>query len=388
MGGMGQKINFGGILSRIKSNMIRLPVMSLVNTASKNLNEYLTIIDAQNDNLSEKKVLSLIKKLKPEKIYMATSEYDYDYEQGLVHKMEDIITDDTKIIFIRGDSSAMDLDDIPFWPIFNYSRYRYFPFISRTPVLPVIASQGCPFACSYCSYSQNMGKKWIPKKLSILKQELEDAQYRYKAKGIVFRDPLFTFDKRRTHEICDILKRLDLHWTCETRPELLDHQLIAAMAEAGCKGINMGVESIDPLVLKNVGRKPVDKVSIKSIVNSAETLGIRTTLFFIFGLPGSSKEKEEESIKFAIEANPSHADFKIATPYSGTKLYQEAKKKGWITNFRGHYATMQANKDLPPEYLEEQCKLAFKRFYFRWDYIKRELGRHPLSMAWMVIKSL
>lgn len=401
MGGMGQKNRFGtglsSMLSMVKSSMIHLPVMDLVYLATiESRKNYVVVIDAQNDDLPEFEVLKRIESIQPDRVIMAVSSCDLAYEMKLAWEIKSLteaeiqtVGETITYLDVKSPFKHIKVDAVgiePDWSLFNIKNFNYYPFLSDKPIVSVIASKGCPFNCAYCSYTKNQGAVWKPVPLKQLEKEICFDVFAHKVQGIVFRDPLFSFDRQRTFAICRMLEPLDIGWTCETRPELLDEELIMAMAKSGCRGISMGIESTDPKILSNVGRRPIDLARVKMLVAFAEYLGIRTVLFFILGLPGETKASIQASVDFAIEANPSHADFKVATPYPGTRLYEQAKRNGWIKgdNFSGYSGTM--NAGLSSEYLEEQCSSAFKRFYFRKDYIIRELKRKGLlrkmSMLW------
>ena len=222
--------------------------------------------------------------------------------------------------------------------------------------------------------------------------KIENKKKKYGCKGIVFRDPLFTLSLKRIEEMCDIIKKrkLGIVFSFETRPELLNHDILDKLYKAGCRAINFGVEDIHPEILRMISRKPVDQEKIIDTVHYAEKIGMRTTCFFIIGLPGSTKESIQETIQFSLKLNPSHADYKIATPYPGTSLYTMAKMNKWIIkegydNLGGYSATMQISDELSPEYLEQVCNDAFTKFYMRPTYFIREVKKGGILKKGLII---
>lgn len=455
MGGMGHKIQFGSqvqsrLISLFKSKFIHLPVVQLVYAASILSDKHtVKVIDATNDERSIKDTIPEIRDFKPDFTIMAVSSSDILFERDVVAKkikeftgsriitvgdtipnapdlfkypfdisiigeietkINDIVhnmdlAEVEGIIYLRNNKKIVnkprkllegkELENLPFlkWDLFNYKKYTYYPLILKEPVATVLSSRGCPYACHYCSYSQNMGKKWRARSAENVVKEIKNNVMKYGFKGIVFRDPLFTFNRKRTIEICSKIKNLDILWVCETRPELLDIELLNLMYRSGCRGINIGIESIHGNELKNVGRNPIDRKKLIKTIHHAEKIGIRTTCYFILGLPGSSKSSIKEIIDFSLKLNPSHAEYKIATPYPGTLLYLEAKKKGWIisedySKLGGYSSSMQISKNISPEFLEKEMSEAFKNFYMRKEYISRELLRKDLFLKiWMLFKT-
>jgi len=70
-------------------------------------------------------------------------------------------------------------------------------------------------------------------------REIEYLIKKFNAKGLLFRDPLFTLDKKRAKEIAlGILERdYRLKWACETRPDLLDEDLLEVFYKSGLRVI-------------------------------------------------------------------------------------------------------------------------------------------------------
>jgi radical SAM superfamily enzyme YgiQ (UPF0313 family) len=290
------------------------------------------------------------------------------------------------------------MEELPFpkWELFNYKKFTYYPLIFKKPVAIMLTSRGCPFGCYYCSYSKNMGVEWRARSAQSVFDEMNYDYSEYGFKGISIRDPVFSLDKSRTEKIADIIikNKLNILWTFETRPELLTKDLLNKLHKAGCIGINMGIESITPNVLKSIGRNPIPIKKIKEIISHAEKIGIRTTCFFMFGLPMSNRKSIEDNIKFSLELNPSHAEYKIATPFPGTKMHEIAKNNKWIisedySNLGGYSSTMKISEEMSPEYLEKISSEAFKKFYLRKSYIIRELKRGNILIEnYILMKSL
>ncbi len=448
MGGMGQKIDFGRnniskFISLMKANLIHIPVMQLAYIATILSEKHdVLVIDSMNNNLGLEKTIERIKMFNPDFVFMAVSSSGVIYERdtvagrikeacgariitvgdtiagvpellkqpfdisivGEAESVAEKIVSGEKLEKIKGIMyrkggrirkscgkllEGQELEKLPFpkWELFEYKKFRYFPLLLKEPIAPMLASRGCPFACHYCSYSQNMGVKWRSRSAENIVDEIENNIKKYGFRGIAFRDPLFSMNAEKTKKIAELLikKKLRIIWSCETRIELLNKGLIDSMYRGGCRGINIGIESVHENELNNVGRKAVPKEKITEIVRYAENKGIRTTCFFILGLPGATRKSVKEIIDFSIKLNPSHAEYKVATPFPGTKLYQRAKKEKWILSeefekFGGYSSSMKISDELSPEFLEKASSDAFKKFYFRGGYIFREIFRRNLML--------
>jgi radical SAM superfamily enzyme YgiQ (UPF0313 family) len=230
-----------------------------------------------------------------------------------------------------------DLDSIPFprWDLLPYDRY-VIPQSStsgRMRFLPMLSSRGCPFGCSYCPYPIGQGLKWRFRTPKNVVDEMEHLVRTFQVEHILFRDPMFSMQKKRVVAICDEIVRRGLRvtWKCETRMDCLDDETLASMAGAGCVGVNFGVESIDPEVQKGVHRKPILVDEFRAKVALCRKYNISTFAFFVVGLPGDTLTTILDSMEFAVHMRPSWTQFTVATPFVGTPMHDWAVKLGIIT---------------------------------------------------------
>ena len=229
-----------------------------------------------------------------------------------------------------------NLDDLPLpaWDLFPYAAYTI-PRSSNTGImrfLPMLSSRGCPFGCNYCPYPVGQGLKWRFRSPNNVVDEMEHLVNAYGVEYILFRDPMFSARQGRVRDICaEIVRRgLKVHWRCETRIDCLDEETIAAMAAAGCTGVNFGVESTDPDVQRNVERHPITPEESREKVELCRKYGIQTFAFFIVGLPGDTVDTILDSIEFAVDLDAGWVQFTVSTPFIGTKLHKWAVKGGRI----------------------------------------------------------
>lgn len=229
-----------------------------------------------------------------------------------------------------------DLDRLPFprWDLLPIDRY----VMPRSSVsgtmrfLPMLSSRGCPFGCNYCPYPVGQGLLWRHRGAANVVDEVEHLVRDLGVEFVIFRDPLFSANKTRVVEICEEIVRrgITVEWRCETRVDCLDEPTIAAMARAGCTGVNFGVESIDPQVQKNAERKPITEARFLETMDTLRRHGIATFAFFVVGLPGDTLDTILRSIRFALRLRPSWVQFTVATPFIGTRLHDWAADLGLI----------------------------------------------------------
>ena len=106
--------------------------------------------------------------------------------------------------------------------------------------------------------------------------------------------------------------RVEGDFTCEGHPATLDEDKIALLARAGVNRLSMGVQSLDPAVLKAIGRVNPPLPRIGALVACAQRLGISVNLDLVLGLP----EQSPASFRHDLEALlPLRADSVIVYRY-------------------------------------------------------------------------
>lgn len=242
------------------------------------------------------------------------------------------------------------LDDLPHpaRDLLPKDRYRYFLLGDDRAITTVQTSRGCPFKCAYyCPYPLVQGKAWRARSPEHVLDELTEIQNTHSIHDIFFRDAVFTLNKERTHAICEgILKRkLSLRWWCETRADGVDERLLRVMRQAGCQGINFGVETGDPEVLASVAKAGLTHERLAQVVHEAQHLGIQIHFLLMVGLPDETRQSLYMTHQLVSRLNPDSIGVTIVTPYPGTPLHDDAVANGWIEStewrgFDGHSAVL------------------------------------------------
>ena len=257
--------------------------------------------------------------------------------------------------------------------------YRY-PLLRNRHVTTMFTSRGCPYHCSFCDKSI-FGSQWRARTADNILGEIDEIVHCYMVSSIIFYDDLFTVNRERVLALCDgILRRgYRLDWKCEGRINLVDRELLKMMKRAGCSMIAYGVESGNQKGLDYLCKKTKPDEAKKAFKLTREA-GIKTMAYFILGIPVETYQEELNTIKFAMELKPTYAQFSTLSPYYGTKIYEDAIKKGW---YRELDAKNPLDKDLMrPAVISENwnekklqriLRTAHRRFYFRSSYILRQV---------------
>jgi len=280
-----------------------------------------------------------------------------------------------------------DLDSLPF-PAFHLlpmTRYRLHPpHGRRMPSIPIITSRGCPYRCIYCSKSV-FGGKYRANSPTYVVDEIEHLMEKFNVREIAFYDDVFTLDKKRVFAICEELgrRRIEIPWTCETRVNLVNKDLVEKMKKAGCYMIAYGVESGTQEILNNL-KKDITLEQATRAFELTHKIGIQTIAYFMIGSPGETPKKIEETIKFAKKLDSDFVQFSITTPFPGTELFNLAIKEGIVSKdwddyiYAGlrsiDYPAFETNT-LNNEDLKRWDIQAYRSFYLRFHYLFKRIKK-------------
>jgi len=172
----------------------------------------------------------------------------------------------------------------------------------------------------------------------------------YGSKGIYFIGDNFTINKKRTSELCRLLKssKTDVKWTCETRADLISKELLAEMKGAGCQTIFFGVESGSPAIQKKLD-KNIDLQQVQRAFELCRQAGIRTATSFMLGIPGETVDDMNATFKFAKRLNADWCQFNIYVACPGSRLYDEVISQGLydqMDNYLARVKTKEFDYDL------------------------------------------
>jgi radical SAM superfamily enzyme YgiQ (UPF0313 family) len=240
--------------------------------------------------------------------------------------------ENSKVIHNKARPLMPELDQIPF-----PARYCKDFLIQREAYDieafgNIITSRGCPFNCAYCSAHLTWTKNVRYRSIADILEEIKFILKNYGTRQITLWDDSFTLNKNRLIQFCQALEdeKLKINWSCTTRFDLLDEEIIRHMKEAGCNNVELGIESGSPRMLKLIKKN----ISIEKMQNIARILSrynLYWSGFFMLGLPTETPEDIKMSIGLMKRLKPNYATFSMFTPYPGTELYETLLKNGAVT---------------------------------------------------------
>lgn len=192
----------------------------------------------------------------------------------------------------------------------------------------VQSQRGCPFNCVFCM--NHNGRVARKRSIERVIAELTYLVDEKKAKFIRFGDELFSVDMDRTHRLLDAIIEAGLHkrmeWDCQTHVRFVDEKLCKHLKAAGCGRVDIGVETGDDGVLRQIGKGTTRKMIVDA-ANSARRAGLPFGCLLILGHPNETPESIQNSIDLAAEINAVVPLISIMIPYPGTEVSRLAAEK-------------------------------------------------------------
>ena len=197
--------------------------------------------------------------------------------------------------------------------------------------LLMLSSRGCIYSCNFCPMS----------KIDKYKVRFHSPEYfvdmvayfyrRYGIRDFAFGDNFFTLSKKRVMSICELIlkKRLKIKWSCMTRSDSVDKEMLKAMSKAGCFEVSYGVESGSEQVQNKIGKK-LDLLRTREAFKQTREAGIRSILMLMVGNTGESESTIRQTFCYVKGLNPDSVLVKRVKVYPGTLIHDLYEKKGLL----------------------------------------------------------
>lgn len=218
-----------------------------------------------------------------------------------------------------------DLDSLP-WPardLLPLDRYG-------SPGA-VLTGRGCPGRCLFCSASAMAGGRYRPRNEDAVMDEIRYL-HSLAIDEIVFLDDTLTGDRGRLERLLDRIGSSGLRfgWTCESRIEAVDADLLERMARLGCHGIQYGIESGSDESQARVG-KGRNEAGVEGILQATHRAGITPVCTFILGLPWEDASAINGTIDFGLKIQERYlasVGFGLLVCYPGTPFWKRPGEFG------------------------------------------------------------
>ena len=274
--------------------------------------------------------------------------------------------------------SPVSLDDLPYpdWADYTkkYPLRNDFFSLNQKIAVPLLGTRGCPYSCFfYCTYPLQQGRKVRARSVENIIDEIKYWKKELGTNKFVFRDPVFSINRKHTIEFCKqvIDQKLDITFMVETHLNNLDDEMIPLLRKAGLELVYVGVESSNHVVLKDMKRFTVEHDKQYKVIKKCEDAGIKVKTMFIIGNPEDTKDTVIQSIEYSKYLPSLYSQFSVFTPYPGTPVYNDFKDiitETKLENFNQYNLTFD-HKNLTNNDISELKSLAYFKFYFNFKKI-------------------
>lgn len=193
-----------------------------------------------------------------------------------------------------------NLDELPL-----PDRSIFEPYLNMSDSLLTMSQRGCIYRCAYCSHNvvrkNYKGKGRYVRRMSPERfiEHLVHFKNLYDYKFVRIYDDIFTYDHEWLQKFTPLYKKhIGLPFFCLGHPRYLKEEAVRLIKEAGCRWIQVGVESLNPKTRREVLNRPESNEEIFEAIRLLEKYELRYELDFIFGLPGDDKQTYEMTLDF------------------------------------------------------------------------------------------
>lgn len=230
--------------------------------------------------------------------------------------------------------------------------------------------KGCPFCWSHKLYPAVSGR--TPESLLAEMEHIVNCGI----SEVYFHDLTFGYSKENLLRFCNLVNErgVKLRWFCSSRFDLMSPEIIRAMAGAGCRCIEFGLESGNYQVRKLYGKDCSDEV-IKDVVQMCKKNRIRVSVFVILGLPEETLFDMKKSIDFVKNMGFDYVALNVAWAESSTDFTEKLNSN--IKDVSRHKALQQMNFEHPyvsTDELEKFYRKCYRDFYLNPRFIIKQLA--------------
>ncbi|APR79851.1 Radical SAM domain protein [Minicystis rosea] len=246
----------------------------------------------------------------------------------------------------RARIRAMAAIPRPAWHLFPLESYLEGGFahgVGQGRSIPMLATRGCPYRCTFCSSPAMWTTRYETRPPAEVVDEIEDYIAAYRIDNVDFEDLTAIVKRGWILDFCAELERRKIRITYQlpsgTRSEALDEEVLSALHRTGCRNITYAPESGSPRTLAAIKKKVVPERVLASM-RAAKAVGMNLKCNLIIGFPDETRRDVWQTLLFGLRAAWAGVDdlplFPFS-PYPGTELYEDLRRKGAIPEPSNEY---------------------------------------------------
>ncbi|MFC1988644.1 B12-binding domain-containing radical SAM protein [Chloroflexota bacterium] len=252
------------------------------------------------------------------------NEKNFDSIQGIVFRKDGQVIENPSREYIKDlDSICFPHESAP-EVLKDYEQYPLTAFRN------IFATRGCPYNCSFCGSHKMWSRKVRFRSPENVIEEIKGLQKKG-LRSIHFDDDTFGVTRQYIVDLCSALITHcpGLTWSCECNVKLVDEQTVSLMKAAGCRLIQIGIESGNNEILKKIGKN----ITIEQALSACKIIkkhGILLEPFFMVGFPQETEDTLNDTVVAMKKTKCDFLNYSIFTPYPGTEAFKFCKENGLI----------------------------------------------------------
>ena len=244
---------------------------------------------------------------------------------GSVEKIPGIVTAGSRNP-PRAPERHADVFPFPAWDLLDVERYRAAWRQSHSYFsINMVSTRGCPFHCNWCA-KPIWGQRYAMRSPGNVAEEMALLKQQIKPDHIWFADDIFGLQPKWVVEFAREVTARDASapFTIQSRVDLMTDEAVAALAQAGCAEVWLGVESGSQKILDAMDKG----TTVDQAVTARDRLrqaAIRACFFLQFGYPGETFDDILATVRLVRETLPDDIGVSVSNPLPGTRFYQMVK---------------------------------------------------------------
>jgi radical SAM superfamily enzyme YgiQ (UPF0313 family) len=186
------------------------------------------------------------------------------------------------------------------------------------------ATMGCRNECSFCSITAFYQGRRFRRPIADIVDHLASFDDRF----FLFVDDNLTQDREYALALFDAIAPLGKQWATQASVEIADDPaLLARMAEAGCVGVFVGLESFSDAALCSQNKRIRPAAEYRRAVEAFHRHGMFVEAGLIFGFDTDGPDVFESTLRFIDEIGIDAMQASILTPLPGTRLFEQMRPR-------------------------------------------------------------
>lgn len=280
--------------------------------------------------------------------------------------------------YFNSQTTDLALTPLPKWDILDASDYLY------TNVM--CTSRGCPFRCEFCYNSCNYAQRSFRNRpIANVIEEIES----FRTRQVMFIDDNFIGNPQWTREFMKTITPMKLIWHAAVSTNIINHpDLLDAMANAGCRSLFIGFESINHRSILSVNKLQNHCDQYDRMIRMLHDRRIMVNASMVFGLDSDTPQTFPDTLEWLVGNKVETMTSHILTPYPGTKLFERFKAEGRIFDTDwSHYNTAHVvyqPKNMSPEELYNGYRWLYRQFYSLPNIFRRMPADAHLKLSYLM----